>query len=176
MNKNRKVFTLAALSMLLLSLVAVSANPGKAIIHVQTFGYEGRDVLKLNVEIAGEDSDYRYFVVNPGVLKKVSKEINIEKLPIIQINETTYGVPKMYLTEIAPNEYVTVVPNDVTRMKWTIKDKIKGMKGNDLVDVIVMYKGVKNPAMLMKHGEVTYEFLSGLGASMTIRAANIKAL
>ena len=170
----RKVFVFATLAMLVFSLVAVSAKPDKGIIHVQTFGYEGRDVLKLNVEITGEDSDFIYVVVGHGVLKKVSKEINIEKLPIVQVGENAYGIPKVYLAEIAPNEYVATVPNDVTRVKWNIKDKTARMKGNDFVDVIVMYKGGK--ADLKKYGEVTYEFMSGLGASMTVRVSNIKAL
>jgi subtilisin family serine protease len=175
MNKMRKVFVLATVAMLVFSLVAVSAKPGKATIHVQTFGYEGRDVLKLNVDVTGEDSDYLYVAVNAGVLNKVSKEINIEKLPITESNGV-YAIPKVYLTEFGPDEYVAVVPNDVTRIKWNLKDKVAGMHGNDIVSVIVMYKGLKNPAMLSKHGEVTYEFLSGLGASMNIRVSNIKAL
>jgi subtilisin family serine protease len=174
--KNRKVFALAALAVLVFSLVAVSAKPGKATIHVQTFGYEGRDLLNLNVEIAGEDSDLMYVIINPGVLNRVTKEINIEKLPVVKVNETTYGIPKVYLTEIAPNEYVTVVPNNVARMKWDIKDKIKGMKGNDIVKVLVWFKepGVYNA--VSKHGAVTYEFLSGMGAAVEIRVSHIKAL
>ncbi|MBU7045598.1 MAG: S8 family serine peptidase [Theionarchaea archaeon] len=171
----RKVFVFATLAMLVFSLVAISANPGKAIIHVQTFGYEGRDVLKLNVEIAGEDSDRMYFAVNAGAINKVSKEINIEKLPITESNGI-YAVPKMYLTEIAPNEYVTVVPNDVTKMKWTIKDQIKDMKGNDIVTVLVWFKEPKAFDKVNKHGVVTYEFLSGMGAVVDIRVSNIKAL
>ncbi len=171
----RKVFVFATLAMLVFSLVAINANPGKAIIHVQTFGYEGRDALKLNVEIAGEDSDRMYFAVNAGVINKVSKEINIEKLPITESNGI-YAVPKIYLTEIAPNEYVTVVPNDVTKMKWTIKDKIKGMNGNDIVTVLVWFKEPKAFDKVNKHGVVTYEFLSGMGAVVDIRVSNIKAL
>ncbi|MBU7027651.1 MAG: hypothetical protein HXS48_12010, partial [Theionarchaea archaeon] len=137
--KIRKVFVLAAIVMLVFSLVAVSAKPGKATIHVQTYGYEGRDLLKLKVEIAGEDSDSFYIAVNPGVVKKVSKEINIELLPVVQISETTYKVPKAYLTEIASNEYVAVVPNNVAKMKWCIRDKVKGMNGNDIVSVLVWF-------------------------------------
>ncbi|MBU7015910.1 MAG: S8 family serine peptidase, partial [Theionarchaea archaeon] len=171
----RKVFVFATLAMLVFSLVAINANPGNAIIHVQTFGYEGRDVLKLNVEIAGEDSDRMYFAVNAGVINKVSKEINIEKLPITESNGI-YAVPKMYLTEIAPNEYVTVVPNDVTKMKWTIKDQIKGVNGNDIVTVLVWFKEPKAFDKVNKHGVVTYEFLSGMGAVVDIRVSNIKAL
>jgi subtilisin family serine protease len=174
MNKMRKVFVLATVAMLVFSLVAVSAKPGKATIHVQTFGYEGRDLLKLNVDITGEDSDYFYVSVSPGVLNKVSKEINIEKLPITESNGI-YAIPKAYLTEFGPDEYVTVVPNDVAKMKWDIKDKIKGMNGNDIVEVLVLYKG-GNAALLNKYGTVTYEFLSGLGAAMDIRVSNIKAL
>jgi serine protease AprX len=171
----RKVFVIATLAMLVFSLVAINANPGKATLHVQTFGYEGRDVLKLNVEIAGEDSDYLYVIANAGVLNKVSKEINIEKLPITESNGV-YAIPKIYLTEIAPNEYVTVVPNDVTKMKWTIKDQIKGMNGSDIVTVLVWFKESKAFDKVNKHGVVTYEFLSGMGAVVDIRVSNIKAL
>ncbi|KYK32820.1 MAG: hypothetical protein AYK19_14825 [Theionarchaea archaeon DG-70-1] len=60
MKMSRKVFVFATLAMLVFSLIAVSAKPGKATIHVQTYGYEGRDLLKLKVEIAGEDSDSFY--------------------------------------------------------------------------------------------------------------------
>ncbi|MBU6998878.1 MAG: S8 family serine peptidase [Theionarchaea archaeon] len=170
----RKVFILAIISMLVFSLVAVSAKPTDATIHVQTFGYEGRDVLKLNVEITDEDSEFLYVTVNPGVLNRIEKEINVEKLPIVQINETTFGIPKVYLTEVDANEFVAVVANDVTKIKWNLKDKIAGKNGNDLMDIIVMYKGGK--VDLNKFGTVTYDFASGLGASMTIRVSNIKAL
>jgi hypothetical protein len=175
-NKIRKVFVLATLAVLLLSLVAVSANPGKATIHVQTYGYEGRNVLKLNVDITGEDSDCFYITVNPGVLNKVSKVVNIEMLPVVQINEFTYQVPKMCLTEIGFNEYVAVVPNNVTKMKWDIKDKIAGMNRNDIVSVLVWFKDANAFNSVRKHGVITYEFLSGYGAAVDIRVSNIKAL
>jgi subtilisin family serine protease len=174
MNKMRKVFVLATLAMLVFSLVAVSAKPGKATIRVQTYGYEGRDLLKLKVDIVGEDSDNFYITVSPGVLNKVSKEINIEKLPITESNGV-YAIPKIYLNKFGPDEYVAVVPNDVARIKWNIKDKIKGMRGNDIVKVLVLYKG-GNAGLLNKYGTVTYEFMSGLGAAMDIRVSKIKAL
>jgi subtilisin family serine protease len=160
--------------MLAFSLVAVSAKPGKATIRVQTYGYEGRDLLKLKVDIVGEDSDNFYITVSPGVLNKVSKEINIEKLPITESNGV-YAIPKIYLNKFGPDEYVAVVPNDVARIKWNIKDKIKGMRGNDIVKVLVLYKG-GNAGLLNKYGTVTYEFMSGLGAAMDIRVSKIKAL
>jgi serine protease AprX len=169
------VFVFATLAMLVFSLVAVNAQPKKATIHVQTFGYEGRDLLKLNVEIAGEDDDYFYVAVNPGVLNKVSKEINIEMLPITESNGV-YAVPKVYLTELGPNEYVVLVPNNVAKMKWCIKDKIKGMKGNDIVSVLVWFKTPGAFNAVTKHGVVTYEFLSGMGAAVDIRVSNIKGL
>jgi hypothetical protein len=53
----RKVYILVTIGMLIFSLT-VSARPINAAIHVQTFGYEGRDVLNLNMNITGEDSDY----------------------------------------------------------------------------------------------------------------------
>ena len=171
----RKVFVFATLAMLVFSLVAVSAQPKKATIHVQTFGYEGRDLLKLNVEITGEDDDYFYFAINPGTLNKVSKEINIEKLPIAESNGI-YAVPKVYLTEFGPNEYIAVVPNDVAKMKWNIRDQIKGMNGNDIVTVLVWFKDAGSFGAVNKHGVVTYEFLSGMGAVVDIRVSNIKAL
>ncbi len=176
MKMSRKVFVFATLAMLVFSLIAVSAKPGKATIHVQTYGNEGRDLLKLKVEITGEDSDSFYIAVNPGILNKISKEINFEKLPIVQINKTTYKVPKAYLTEIGANEYVAVVPNNVARMKWNIRDKVKGMKGNDIVTVLVWFKEHGTFDTIKKHGTVTYEFLSGMGAVVDVRASNIKAL
>lgn len=174
--KNQKVFVAAVLAMLVFSLVAVSAKPGKATIHIQTFGYEGRDLLKLNVDIVGEDSDAFFIAVNPGVVNKISKEINVEMLPVVQINETTYKVPKAYLTEIAPNEYLVVVPNNVAKMKWTIRDQIAGMSGNDVVRVLVWFKDPKAAEKLTKFGNVYYWFLSGMGAAVDIRASNVKAL
>jgi subtilisin family serine protease len=171
----RKVFVFATLAILVFSLVAVSAKPGKATIHVQTFGYEGRDLLKLNVEIAGEDSDCLYVILNPGMLNKISKEINIEKLPITESNGV-YAIPKMYLTEIGADEYVAVVPNDVAKMKWCIKDKVAGMNGNDIVKVLVWFKEPGVFGAVRKHGVVVYEFLSGMGATVEIRVSNIKAL
>jgi subtilisin family serine protease len=176
MKISRKVFVLAIVGMLVFSLVAVSAKPGKATIYVQTFGFEGRNVLKLNVEITGEDSDFYTMSVNKGVINKVSKEINVEKLPIIQLTETTFKVPKAYLTEIGPNEFVTVVPNDVTKMKWNIKDQIRSFKGGDIITVLVWFKEPGSFATVNKFGTVTYEFLSGMGAVVDIRVSNIKAL
>ena len=172
----RKVLVVATLAMLAFSLVAVSAKPGKATIHVQTYGYEGRDLLKLKVEITGEDSDSFYIAVNPGTLNKISKEINIEKLPIVQINRTTYKVPKAYLTEIGANEYLAVVPNNVARMKWTIKDRVRGMNRNDTVKVLVWFKEPGALDTVKKHGTVYYEFLSGMGAAVEVRVSNLKAL
>jgi subtilisin family serine protease len=175
LNTSRKVFLFATLAMLVLSLVAVSAQK-KATIHVRTYGYEGRDLLKLNVEITGEDGDYFFVTVNPGVLNRVSKEVNIEKLPVVQIDETTFKVPKVYLTEFGPNEYVVVVPNDVAKMKWSIRDQIKGMKGNDIVTVLVWFKEAGSFGAVSKYGVVTYKFLSGMGAVVDVRVSKIKAL
>jgi subtilisin family serine protease len=173
--KMRKVFVLATLAMLVFSLVAVNAKPDKATIHVQTFGYEGRDLLKLKVEIAGEDSDYMYVTLNAGMLNKITKEINVEKLPITESNGV-YAIPKAYLTEVGPYEYVAVVPNDVAKMKWTIRDQIKGMNANDIVTVLVWFKEPKSFDKVLKHGVITYEFLSGMGAVVDIRMSGIKAL
>ncbi|MBU7043635.1 MAG: S8 family serine peptidase [Theionarchaea archaeon] len=172
---SRKIFVVATIAMLVFSLIAVSAKPGKATIHVQTFGYEGRDLLKLNVEITGEDSDSFYITLNPGMLNKLSKQINVEKLPITAQGDV-YVVPKAYLTEIGTNEYLAVVPNDVCKIKWNVLDKIEGKGKGEIVSVIVMYKGVKNPAMLNKYGTITYEFLAGDGAAMDVAVGNIKAL
>jgi subtilisin family serine protease len=162
--------------MLVFSLVAVSAKPTKATIHVQTFGYEGRDLLKLNVEITGEDSDYLYISVTPGVINRVTKEINVEKLPVIQLSDTTFKVPKVYLTDMGGNEFATVVPNDVAKMRWEIKDKIKGMGSNDVVDALVWFKNPGVANKVSNFGNVTYEFLSGMGCAVEIRVNMIKPL
>ncbi|KYK38758.1 MAG: hypothetical protein AYK18_06325 [Theionarchaea archaeon DG-70] len=176
MKTSRKVFVFATLAVLIFSLVTVNAKPGKATIHVQTFGYEGRDLLKLNVEIAGEDSDYFVFYLNPGMMNRIEKEINVELLPVVQIGDNTFKVPKMYLTEIGPSEYVVVVPNNVAKMKWDIRDKIIGMNGNEIVSVLVWFKEANSFDTLNKFGNVTYEFLSGMGAAVDIRVSKIKAL
>ena len=176
MKMSRKVFVLAAMGILVFSMVGVSAHREKATIHVQTCGYEGRDVVTLHVEITGEDSDFLYIDVNAGVLNRIHKEINIEKLPIYQITDTTFAVPKIYLREIEPHEFITVVPNNVVKMKWSIKDKIKPMNGNDIVRVLVWFKDPEAGKVLNKFGDVYYSFLSGMGASMDIRVSNIKSL
>ncbi len=176
MRMNRKVFVAAAIGMLIFSLVATSAEPGKATIHIQTFGYEGKDLLKLDVEVTGEDSDYMFITVDSVVLNKIAKEINIEKLPFIKITETTFKVSKGYLTQIGDNEYVIIVPNDVAKMKWTIRDKIKDMKDKDIVRVLVWFKEPDSFTVLNKYGNVYYEFLSGMGAAVDIRVSDIKAL
>jgi subtilisin family serine protease len=172
---SRKVFVVVA-GMLVFSLIAVSAHPGKATLHVQTFGNEGRDVLTLTVDITGQDADFLYIVVNPGVVNRVSKEINIDKLPVVKLSDTTFKVPKAYVTEVGTNEYVTVVPNDVAKMKWSIKDKIKGLTGSDIVRVLVWYKEPNSCVTVEKYGTVYYEFMSGMGAAVDIRVSNIKAL
>jgi subtilisin family serine protease len=173
---SRKAFVLGTVAMLVFSLVAVSAKTNTATIHVQTFGYEGRDLLKLKVEITGEDSDYMYISVTPGVINRVTKEINVEKLPVIQLSDTTFKVPKVYLNDMGGNEFVTVVPNDVAKMKWNIRDKIKGMNGNDVVDALVWFKNPGVASKVSKFGNVTYEFLSGMGCAVEIRVSKIKAL
>ncbi|MBU7017233.1 MAG: hypothetical protein HXS44_06965, partial [Theionarchaea archaeon] len=176
MKMSRKVFVLAAMGILVFSMVSVSAHQEKATIHVQTCGYEGRNVVTLHVDITGEDSDFLYIDVNAGVLNRIIKEINIELLPIYQINDTTFAVPKTYLSEIEPHEFITVVPNNVVKMKWSIKDKIKTMNGNDIVRVLVWFKDPEAGKVLNKFGDVYYSFLSGMGASMDIRVSNIKSL
>jgi serine protease AprX len=173
---SRKVFVVATLSMLVFSLIAVSATPEKATIHIQTLGYKGRDVLKLTVDITGEDSDYFIIEINPGTINRISKEINIYKLPIVQLTDTTFKVPKVYLREVGPNEFVALVPNDVTKLKWNIKDQIKGMNSNDIVTVLVWFRNPGSFNTVNKFGTATYEFLSGLGAVVDIRVSNVKAL
>ncbi|MBU6997700.1 MAG: S8 family serine peptidase [Theionarchaea archaeon] len=176
MNKCRKVLVLITATVLCFSLYSVSADPQKATLHIQTFGYPGRDLLKLNVDISGEDSDFLYIQVTPGVIARVSREINIENLPVVQIDDTVFGIPKTYLTEVGPSEFVAVVPNDVAKMKWSIRDKIKDMKGNSVVRVLVWFKDPSAHAALEKFGAVYYSFLSGMGASVDIRVSKIKAL
>jgi subtilisin family serine protease len=176
MNVSRKVLVFATVAILCFSLVAVNAKPSKATIHVQTFGYKGRDLMKLNVEITGEDSDSLYITVNPGVLKRVTREINIEKLPVVQVDKFTFKVPKKYVTEIGPNEFVTVVPNDVAKMKWSIKDRVRNIHSNTVVTVLVWFKEPGSFATVEKFGTVTYAFLSGMGAVMDVRVSRIKAL
>ena len=175
MKIKQKISIWILLGIFILSICTVNANSNKIIIHIQTYGYEGRDLLKLNAEITGEDSDSFYITLNPGMLNKLSKQINIEKLPITTQGDV-YVVPKAYLTEIGTNEYLVVVPNDVCKIKWNILDKIDGKGKDEIVSVIVMYKGDKNPAMLNKYGKITYEFLAGDGAAMDVATGNIKAL
>jgi subtilisin family serine protease len=173
---SRKVFVLATVGMLVFSLIAVSADSAKATFHIQTFGYEGRDVLKFHADILGEDSAFLTIGVNSGMLNRINKDLNIHLLPIEQINETTFKIPKGYLTEIGPNEYVSVVPNNVVKMKWNIRDLTKGMNGGDIVTVLLWFNEAGAFDIVNKFGTVTYEFLSGMGAVAEIRVANIKAL
>lgn len=174
MLKTRKILVLLVTSVLIFSVVSVNAQPQTATIRVQTFGYEGRDVLKLKVDITGEDSDYLFVSVSAGVLNRVTKAINIEKLPIIQLSDTTFKVPKIYLNEVGVNEYVVVVPNDVTKIKWNLKDKISNMNTSDLVDVVVVYK--KGASVNLNKYGVVNEFSSGIGAFMRISVGKINLL
>jgi subtilisin family serine protease len=176
MKIGRKSLVFAAFTMLIFSLIATSANLGKITIHVQTFGYEGRDLLEITADVVSEDPDYFFIHVSPGTLANIEKELNIDRLPIEQTNVTTFKIPKVYLKEIGPNEYVVTVYNDVAKMKWDIRDKIEYMESNDIVSVLVLYDGVKNPGLLEMYGTITYEFASDLGAAMDIRVSNIEPL
>ncbi|MBU6998242.1 MAG: S8 family serine peptidase [Theionarchaea archaeon] len=175
MLKDRKVVVYTVISILLLSVLSVNAQSHTIIIHVQTFGYEGRDLVKMKGEIVNEDSHYFEITCSPGVLARISKEINIEKLPVVQVTDTTYRVPKDYLTEIGPAEYVALVPNDVARIKWNLKDKIKGMPPEREVTILVMCRDGLS-VNLETYGTVTHRFMSGKGASLQIPVAHIRPL
>ena len=176
MKIGRKSFVFAAFTMLIFSLIAADANLGEVTIHVQTFGYEGRDLLEITTDIVSEDPDYLFIHVSPGMLNTIEKDLNIDRLPVEQTDATTFKIPRAYLQEIGPHEYVATVYNDVAKMKWDIRDKIAYMEGGDIVSVLVLYDGVKNPGLLEMYGTITYEFASDLGAAMDIRVSNIKPL
>lgn len=63
----RKVCVLVTIGMLIFSLIAGSVRSFNAAIQSRTFGYEGKDVLSLNVNITGENFDYTYSIINPGI-------------------------------------------------------------------------------------------------------------
>ncbi|MBU7023016.1 MAG: S8 family serine peptidase [Theionarchaea archaeon] len=175
MKMNRKVFVVV-MGILAFSLVTVSAAPDKGTIHIQTYGYEGRDAVTLSVDITGEDSDYLFIAIDPQVLAVITKEINVEKLPFAKLDETKFKVLKENLIPAGTNEYVIVVPNDVTKMKWSIKDEISGMKSEEIVTVLVWFKEPQSFDVLDRYGQVSYKFLSDMGAVMDIRVSDIKAL
>jgi subtilisin family serine protease len=175
MLRDRKVVVCVVIGILLFSALSVNAQSHTIIIHVQTFGYEGRDLVKVKGEIVNEDSHSFVIACNPGVLTRVSKEINIEKLPLVQITETTYKVPRGYLTEIGPAEYVALVPNDVARIKWNLKDKIKGMPSGREVTILVLCREGTS-VDLERYGTVTHQFMSGRGVSLRIPVVNIRPL
>ncbi|MBU7013962.1 MAG: S8 family serine peptidase [Theionarchaea archaeon] len=175
MVRNRKVVVCVVIGILLFSALSANAQSHTVTIHVQTFGYEGRDLVEVKGEIVNEDSHYFEIAYNPGVLTRISKEINIEKLPLVQVTDTIYKVPKEHLTEIGPTEYVAVVPNDVARIKWNLKDKIKGLPPGREVTILVLCRE-GTPVGLEKYGTVTHQFMSGRGASMQVPVANIGPL
>jgi serine protease AprX len=162
--------------MLVFSLVSVSAAPYTATIHVQTFGYEGRDVVQLYVEVTGEDSDYLFVSFESSVLNTIAKEINIEKLPFIQIGETAFKIPKTYLIQMGTNEYVMLVPNNVAKIKWNLRDQTADMADADIVTVLVWFKEPGVFETVEMYGTVTYAFLSDMGAVVNIRVSDIKGL
>jgi subtilisin family serine protease len=173
---SRKVFVLATLVLLLSSFVAASQGPRKITLHVQTMGHKGKDLLVLQAEITGEDDSTFLITISKETLHTIEREINIEKLPVTRISETTVRVPKEYLAEISPSEFVATVPNDVARIRWNLRDKMTSTTPDEPLRVIVMYKNEKNAAVLKRYGTVVYEFASGLGATVDIPASRIASL
>ncbi|MBU7013423.1 MAG: S8 family serine peptidase [Theionarchaea archaeon] len=174
MKMSRRGFATAVI--LMMSLVTVNAIPEKVTFHVQTFGHEGRDVLKLEVEIRGEDSDYLFFSVDAGVMNTIAKEINIEKLPVTRVDERTLKIPKMYLKKVGPSEYVSVVPNSVMKMRWSVRDMIATMNASDTLRVLVWFKEPDAFCKVSQFGNIHYRFLSRMGATADIRVSNLRAL
>ncbi|MBU7036446.1 MAG: S8 family serine peptidase [Theionarchaea archaeon] len=175
MKIDRKVFVVVV-GMLMFSLVTTSAVTNKVVIHIQTYGYEGRDAAIFTATITGEDSDYLYLALDPDALTVVAREINMEKLPMTQINESTVEILREDLTAVGADEYVMVVPNNVTKMKWSIKDKISGMNSGDIVRILTWFKEPDSFGALERFGQISYRFASGMGAVVDIRVSRIKAL
>ncbi|MBU7013747.1 MAG: S8 family peptidase [Theionarchaea archaeon] len=176
MRISRKVLFLATLLLLLFSFAAAGQGSRKITLHVQTMGYKGRDLLVVQAEITGEDHDSFLVTISRDTLCKIEKEINIERLPVVRVSETTVKVPKDYLVEISPSEFVATVPNDVARIRWNLRDRMINTSPDEKLRVIVMFKNGKNVSLLRKYGTIVYEFASGLGATVDIPASRVNLL
>ena len=166
MKKPKKV-VIPVLAMLLLCSIVNIKSEDTVTIRVQTFGYEGKDVLMAKLVYKGETEDWLYVAVDEDKLALLETVINIDRCGhYISIQGDTAAVYKGALTEISSNEYVAYVTNDVPKIRWSLKEKLSTTTGP--VKTIVMFKELPEMNDLRKYGIIEYVFASGLGAVVTL--------
>lgn len=165
MKKPKKVVIPLLVVLLLCSIVNIKSEDAVTI-HVQTVGYEGKDVLMVKLPYAGETEDRLYMTLEKKRLALLKKIINIDRIEqYVDIQGDTVAVYKKVLTEINTHEYVVFVTNDVPKVRWSLKEKLPK---TGCLKTIVMFKEVPNINELRKYGTVEYVFASGLGAVVTL--------
>ena len=171
MNKPKKI-VLPILAVFLLCSIMDIKSEDSVTIHVQTVGYEGKDVLMVKVLYTGETEDWLYVRVDEKKRSLLNTTMNIDRLDsrYFTICGNTARVYKGALTELGKNEYIVYVKNDVPKIRWTLKEK---MSGKGVFKTIVMFKNPPNLTELNQYGTVDYVFASGLGAVVTLPAEKI---
>ena len=172
MTKSKKVLISLVAILLLCSILEITGER-PVTIHVQTVGYEGKDILMVKLRVIQETEDWLHLALNPGTLPSLAATINVEKLesPYFHIEGNTIAVHKRALTEISPREYVVYVKNDVPKIRWLLREKMAKTEG--LIKTIVMFKGAPVLQDLNQYGTVEYVFASGLGAVFTVDKTNV---
>ncbi|MGD2249068.1 MAG: S8 family peptidase [Candidatus Methanofastidiosia archaeon] len=172
MNMSKKVLPLVVALILFCSVLEISGdNP--VTIHVQTVGYQGKDVLMVKLPVVKETEDWLYLSMPKGKLTALKASINVDRLnsSYFDIVDDTLVVYKGVLQEIAFNEYVVYVKNDVPKIRWTLREKMGHTEG--VVKTIVMFKDHPVLPDLNRYGTIEYIFASGLGAVVTMDASHI---
>ncbi len=171
--KNKKKIVMPILFMFLLFTFFDIKSEDSVTIHVQTVGYEGKDVLTMKLFYAGETEDWLYVTVNQRTLAFLGTQINIERLDskYIAVNGSTAALCKERLTEVGKNEYVVLVRNDVPKVRWSLKEKMAKRRG--LIRCVVMFKSIPEINDLNQYGTVEYVFASGRGAVVILSVNSV---
>ncbi len=172
MKMSKKVLISLAAVLLFCSVLEITGE-GLVTIHVQTVGYEGKDILMVKLRLVQETEDWLYLTMNSRKLDSLAYTINVDRLegPYFHIKGDTIAVHKGALTEISPREYIVHVKNDVPKIRWLLREKMAQREG--ALRTIVMFKGDPVLQDLRRYGTVEYMFASGLGAVVTLDKGNI---
>lgn len=171
--KKPKNIVMPILVVFLLCSVLHIKSEDSVTIHVQTVGYEGKDLLMVTLPYAGETDDWLYVAVNQKTRAFLSTTINVDQLDneYMRIQGSTASLHKGALTEIGTHEYVVLVTNDVPKVHWSMREKLSQAKGE--LKTIVMVKEPSKITDLNQYGTVDYVFASGLGAVVCMDAAMV---
>ena len=173
MKKSKKVLLLLV-AVLLFSSVLEITGEGLVTIHVQTVGYEGKDVFTVRLKLVEESSDWLYLRIDSGLIRSLETTINIDRLEsqYLSLEDDTLAVYKGALREIERREYIAYVKNDVPKVRWLLREKMAQTR-EDTIKTIVMFKGNPNIGDLKKYGDVEYVFASGRGAVVSMHKNSV---